>query len=124
VVVDVDLEKFFGRVNHDVLMDRLAKRVSDKAILRLIRRYLEAGGPVLLDSHNLNYSNRPVRTRMPGGVRAVNTDRPLSRLPFKYSPASCAKERWQDIYGALRNCAVTSPTSRAATAQTFARAGA
>ena len=36
VVVDVDLEKFFDRVNHDVLMDRLAKRISDKAVLRLI----------------------------------------------------------------------------------------
>ena len=43
VVVDVDLEKFFDRVNHDVLMDRLAKRIGDKAVLRLIRRYLEAG---------------------------------------------------------------------------------
>ena len=43
VVVDVDLERFFDRVNHDVLMDRLAKRIDDKAILRLIRRYLNAG---------------------------------------------------------------------------------
>jgi RNA-directed DNA polymerase len=43
VVVDVDLEKFFDRVNHDILMDRLAKRIADKAVLRLIRRYLEAG---------------------------------------------------------------------------------
>ena len=43
VVVDVDLEKFFDRVNHDVLMDRLAKRIDDKAVLRLIRRYLDAG---------------------------------------------------------------------------------
>ena len=43
VVVDVDLEKFFDRVNHDVLMDRLAKRIEDKAVLRLIRRYLAAG---------------------------------------------------------------------------------
>jgi RNA-directed DNA polymerase len=43
VVVDVDLEKFFDRVNHDILMDRLAKRIDDKAVLRLVRRYLEAG---------------------------------------------------------------------------------
>jgi len=43
VVVDVDLEKFFDRVNHDILMDRLAKRIEDKAALRLIRRYLQAG---------------------------------------------------------------------------------
>jgi RNA-directed DNA polymerase len=43
VVVDVDLEKFFDRVNHDVLMGRVAKRIEDKRVLRLIRRYLEAG---------------------------------------------------------------------------------
>ncbi len=42
-VVDCDLSKFFDRVNHDVLMGRLAKRIEDKAMLRLIRRYLEAG---------------------------------------------------------------------------------
>jgi RNA-directed DNA polymerase len=43
VVVDVDLEKFFDRVNHDVLMGRLEKRIGDKRLLGLIRRYLEAG---------------------------------------------------------------------------------
>jgi group II intron reverse transcriptase/maturase len=43
IVVDVDLEKFFDRVNHDVLMGRLAKRIEDKRLLGLIRRYLEAG---------------------------------------------------------------------------------
>ncbi len=43
VVVDVDLEKFFDLVNHDILMDRLARRITDKATLRLIRRYLQAG---------------------------------------------------------------------------------
>ena len=42
-VVDIDLEKFFDRVNHDVLMARVARRVGDKRLLRLIRRYLEAG---------------------------------------------------------------------------------
>jgi len=43
VVVDVDLEKFFDRVNHDILMDRLGKRIGDAATLRLIRAYLDAG---------------------------------------------------------------------------------
>jgi len=43
IVVDVDLEKFFDRVNHDILMDRLRKRVDDAALLRLIRAYLDAG---------------------------------------------------------------------------------
>jgi RNA-directed DNA polymerase len=42
-VVDMDLEKFFDRVNHDVLMARLARRIADKRILKLIRRYLQAG---------------------------------------------------------------------------------
>jgi group II intron reverse transcriptase/maturase len=43
IVVDVDLEKFFDRVNHDVLMGRLAKRIGDARVLKLIRRYLVAG---------------------------------------------------------------------------------
>lgn len=43
VVVDVDLEKFFDRVNHDILMARLARRIDDKAVLRRIRRDLVAG---------------------------------------------------------------------------------
>jgi group II intron reverse transcriptase/maturase len=43
VVVDVDLEKFFDRVNHDVLMGKLSARIEDKRMLGLIRRYLEAG---------------------------------------------------------------------------------
>ncbi|WP_075258175.1 group II intron reverse transcriptase/maturase [Herbaspirillum camelliae] len=43
VVVDVDLEKFFDRVNHDILMERLSRWIADKAVLRLVRRYLEAG---------------------------------------------------------------------------------
>lgn len=46
-IVDLDLEKFFDRVNHDVLMSRLARKVCDKRLLKLIRRYLEAG--VMID---------------------------------------------------------------------------
>ena len=43
IVVDIDLEKFFDRVNHDILMSRLARRVEDKRLLRIVRRFLEAG---------------------------------------------------------------------------------
>jgi RNA-directed DNA polymerase len=42
-VVDMDLEKFFDRVNHDLLMEKLSKKIGDRRVLRLIRRYLEAG---------------------------------------------------------------------------------
>jgi RNA-directed DNA polymerase len=42
-VVDMDLEKFFDKVNHDRLMSTLAKRVNDKPLLKLIRKYLQAG---------------------------------------------------------------------------------
>jgi len=43
VVVDVDLEKFFDRVNHDILIDRLSKRIDDTGVIRLIRAYLNSG---------------------------------------------------------------------------------
>jgi RNA-directed DNA polymerase len=42
-VVDLDLERFFDRVNHDVLMSRVARRVGDKRVLRLIRSFLQVG---------------------------------------------------------------------------------
>jgi group II intron reverse transcriptase/maturase len=43
IVVDMDLEKFFDRVNHDILMGKLAQKIDDERVLKLIRRYLEAG---------------------------------------------------------------------------------
>lgn len=43
IVVDVDLEKFFDRVNHDILIDRLRKRIDDAGVIRLIRAYLNSG---------------------------------------------------------------------------------
>jgi RNA-directed DNA polymerase len=43
IVVDLDLEQFFDRVNHDILMSRLARRVADKRLLRIVRAFLTAG---------------------------------------------------------------------------------
>jgi RNA-directed DNA polymerase len=43
IVVDIDLEKFFDRVNHDMLMARLSRHIGDKRLLRITRRFLEAG---------------------------------------------------------------------------------
>lgn len=54
VVVDVDLAKFFDRVNHDILIDRLKRRIDDAGVIRLIRAYLNAGimdGGVVMDRH-------------------------------------------------------------------------
>ena len=44
MVVDLDLEKFFDKVNHDVLMARLMRKISDKRLLYYIRQMLKAGG--------------------------------------------------------------------------------
>lgn len=54
VVVDVDLAKFFDRVNHDILIDRLGRRIDDAGVIRLVRAYLNAGimdGGVKVDRH-------------------------------------------------------------------------
>jgi RNA-directed DNA polymerase len=54
VVVDVDLAKFFDRVNHDILIDRLNKRIDDAGVIRLVRAYLNAGimdGGVVMERH-------------------------------------------------------------------------
>ena len=54
VVVDVDLAKFFDRVNHDILIDRLGKRTGDAGVIRLVRAYLNAGimdGGVVVERH-------------------------------------------------------------------------
>lgn len=54
VVVDVDLAKFFDRVNHDILIDRVGKRIDDAGVIRLIRAYLNDGimdGGVVVDRH-------------------------------------------------------------------------
>ena len=54
VVVDVDLAQFFDRVNHDILIERLQRRIDDAGVIRLVRAYLNAGimdGGVVVDRH-------------------------------------------------------------------------
>ena len=80
-VVDVDLEKFFDRVNHDVLMGRLAKRMKDARVLRLIRRYLEAGmmaDGVVMERHEGTPQGGPLSPLL-ANVLLDEVDRELER---------------------------------------------
>lgn len=86
VVVDVDLEKFFDRVNHDILMDRLSRRVGDKAVLRLIRRYLVAGimdGGVVLERHEGTPQGGPLSPLL-ANVLLDEVDREMDRRGHRY----------------------------------------
>jgi group II intron reverse transcriptase/maturase len=80
-VVDADLEKMFDRVNHDVLMGRLEKRIADKRLLRLIRRYLEAGvmaDGVVMERHEGTPQGGPLSPLL-ANVLLDEVDRELER---------------------------------------------
>lgn len=86
VVVDVDLEKFFDRVNHDILMDRLAKRIADKRVLGLIRRYLQAGTllhGVCIELHEGTPQGGPLSPLL-ANVLMDEVDRELERRGHKF----------------------------------------
>jgi group II intron reverse transcriptase/maturase len=86
VVVDVDLEKFFDRVNHDILMDRLAKRIADKAVLRLTRRYLQAGillHGVTIERHEGTPQGGPLSPLL-ANVLLDEVDRELERRGHRF----------------------------------------
>ena len=86
VVVDVDLEKFFDRVNHDILMERLSRRVNDKAVLRLIRRYLVAGimdGGVVMQRHEGTPQGGPLSPLL-ANVLLDEVDRELERRGHRF----------------------------------------
>jgi RNA-directed DNA polymerase len=86
VVVDVDLEKFFDRVNHDVLMDRLAKRIADKAVLRLIRHYLTAGimdGGVVVERYEGTPQGGPLSPLL-ANVLLDEVDRELEKRGHRF----------------------------------------
>jgi RNA-directed DNA polymerase len=80
-VVDVDLEKFFDRVNHDVLMGKLAVRIADRRVLGLIRRYLEAGimvHGVVMERHEGTPQGGPLSPLL-ANVLLDEVDRELER---------------------------------------------
>ena len=80
-VVDVDLEKFFDRVNHDVLMSRLERRIADRRVLQLIRRYLQAGilaNGLVMDRHEGTPQGGPLSPLL-ANVLLDEVDRELAR---------------------------------------------
>ncbi|RQS15784.1 group II intron reverse transcriptase/maturase [Burkholderia sp. Bp8998] len=86
VVVDVDLEKFFDRVNHDILMERLSRRIADKAVLRLVRHYLVAGimdGGVVTERHEGTPQGGPLSPLL-ANVLLDEVDRELERRGHRF----------------------------------------
>jgi len=86
VLDDVDLEKFFDRVNHDILMERLSRRIDDKAVLRLIRRYLLAGimdGGVVMERHEGTPQGGPLSPLL-ANVLLDEVDRELEHRDHRF----------------------------------------
>jgi group II intron reverse transcriptase/maturase len=87
VVVDVDLSKFFDRVNHDILMDRLGKRVNDAGVTRLVRAYLNAGimdGGVVIERVEGTPQGGPLSPLL-ANVLLDEVDRELERRGHRFA---------------------------------------
>jgi len=87
VVVDVDLAKFFDRVNHDILVDRLRRRIPDATVLRLIRAYLNAGimdGGVKVERHQGTPQGGPLSPLM-ANVLLDDVDKALEARGYGFA---------------------------------------
>ena len=113
VVVDVDLEKFFDRVNHDILMARLARRIADKAVLGLIRRYLQAGimeGGLYRERHEGTPQGGPLSPLL-ANVLLDEVDRELERRGHRFVRYAddcnvyvCSVKAGERVLAGLRRC--------------------
>jgi group II intron reverse transcriptase/maturase len=86
-VVDVDLSKFFDRVNHDILIDRLRKRVNDLGVIRLVRAYLNAGimdGGVVVERAEGTPQGGPLSPLL-ANVLLDEVDRELERRGHRFA---------------------------------------
>lgn len=85
-VVDMDLEKFFDQVNHDRLMGTLAKRIHDKPLLKLIRRYLQSGimiNGVVMDAHQGTPQGGPLSPLL-SNIVLDEFDKELEKRGYKF----------------------------------------
>ena len=110
-VVDVDLEKFFDRVHHDTLMALLAKRIKDKRLLRVIRRFLEVGmlaDGVVIERHEGTPQGGPLSPLLANVLLDV-VDKELEKrgLAFVRYADDCnvyvrSRRAGERVFGALR----------------------
>jgi RNA-directed DNA polymerase len=91
VVVDIDIEKFFDNVNHEILMSKLANYITDKALLRLIRRFLQAGM-----MQNGIYSKREMGTPQGSPLSPVLSNILLHELDVELSARGHKYVRYAD----------------------------
>jgi RNA-directed DNA polymerase len=112
-VVDVDLEKFFDRVNHDVLMGKLENRIGGRRLLRIIRRYLEAGimaDGVVVERHEGTPQGGPLSPLL-ANVLLDDVDKELEKRGHAFARYAddCnvyvrSKRAGERVMAALRGC--------------------
>ena len=94
--VDMDLEKFFDRVNHDILMSRLARKIGDKRLLKIIRRFLESGimqDGVCVDRHEGTPQGGPLSPLL-SNILLDEVDKELEKRGHKF----CRYADDQNVY--------------------------
>jgi RNA-directed DNA polymerase len=107
-VVDIDLEKCFDRINHDILMGRIARKISDKRILKLIRRYLQAGimvNGVVMERHEGTPQGGPLSPLL-SNILLDELDRELEQRGHRFCryAADCKRvcafrKVWKESHG-------------------------
>ena len=113
IVVDVDLEKFFDRVNHDILIDRLRKRIDDTGVIRLIRAYLNSGimsDGVVLERYQGTPQGGPLSPLL-ANVLLDEVDKELERRGHCFARYAddcnvyvCSRRAGERVMALLRRC--------------------
>jgi len=113
IVVDIDLEKFFDRVNHDILIDRLRKRIPDTGIVRLVRAYLNSGimsNGVVMERYQGTPQGGPLSPLL-ANVMLDEVDKELERRGHKFVRYAddcnvyvCSRKAGERVMALLKRC--------------------